>query len=85
MIGIAFFFPHHIYPPDVDTDFYTFDFGKCSKKFHFLFSNKMLIIRDRTHKMLVKIANKEDPDQTASSEAICSGYALFVLAFFKNS
>ena len=34
------------------------------------FSNKMLIIRAGTHKMLVRIANREDPDQTASSEAV---------------
>ena len=26
----------------------------------------MLVIRDRIHKMLVIIANREDPDQTAS-------------------
>ena len=31
--------------------------------------------------MLVKIANREDPDQTASSEAVWSGSALFVEAF----
>ena len=30
------------------------------------------------HKMLVTIANREDPDQTASSEAVWSGSALFV-------
>ena len=30
----------------------------------------MLFIRDVTHKMLVRIANGEDPDQTASSEAV---------------
>ena len=29
----------------------------------------------------VKIANMEDPDQTASSEAVWSGSALFVYAF----
>ena len=32
--------------------------------------------------MLVRIANVEDPDQTASSEAVWSGSALFVYAFF---
>ena len=32
--------------------------------------------------MLVRIANREDPDQTAPSEAVRSGSALFVLAFF---
>ena len=30
------------------------------------------------HKMLVSIAIKEDPDHTASSEAVWSGSALFV-------
>ena len=30
--------------------------------------------------MLPRIANREDPDQTASSEAVCSGSALFVEA-----
>ena len=28
------------------------------------------IIRARIHKILVRIANREDPDQTASSEAV---------------
>ena len=32
-----------------------------------LFSNKMLVTRPRIHKMLVKIANREDPDQFRSS------------------
>ena len=32
--------------------------------------NKMLVIRAGIHKMLVRIANREDPDQTASSEAV---------------
>ena len=46
--------------------------GKCSKKkyiFLFLFSNKMLVFRAGIHKMHVRVANREDPDQTASSEA----------------
>ena len=34
------------------------------------FQTKMLVIRDGIHKMLVRIANMEDPDQTASSEAV---------------
>ena len=48
-------------------------YSKCSKNlntFLFLFSNKMLAIRAGIHKMLVRIANREDPDQTASSEAV---------------
>ena len=45
-------------------------YGKCSKisnTFLFLFSNKMLVFRAGIRKMLVRIANREDPDQTASS------------------
>ena len=38
----------------------------------------MLIIRAGIHQMLVRIANSEDPDQTASEEAVWSGSALFV-------
>ena len=34
--------------------------------FLLLFSNKMLVIKGRIHKMLVRTANREDPDQTAS-------------------
>ena len=46
---------------------------KCSKilnTFLFLFSNKMLVIGAGIHKLLVRIANREDLDQTASSEAL---------------
>ena len=41
-------------------------YRKCSKMntFHFLLSKKMWVIRAGIHKMLVKIANREDPDQT---------------------
>ena len=38
----------------------------------------MVIIKAEIHKMLVRIANREDPDQTASSEAVWSWSALFV-------
>ena len=38
--------------------------------FLFLFSNKMLVIRAGINKMLIRKANKEDRDQTASSEAV---------------
>ena len=31
-----------------------------------LFPNKMLVARADIHKMLVRIANREDPDQTTS-------------------
>ena len=34
------------------------------------------------HKKLVRIANSTYPDQTASSEAVWSGYALSVYTFF---
>ena len=43
-----------------------------------LYLNKMFVFRAGYHKMLVSIANREDPDQTASSEAVWSGSALFV-------
>ena len=47
--------------------------GKCSRiwnTFLFLFLNKMLVFRARIHKMLVRMSNREDSDQTASSEAV---------------
>ena len=43
----------------------------------------MLVSRAGIHKMVVRIANWEDPDQTASSEAVCSGSALFVQVFWQ--
>ena len=43
--------------------------------FLFLFLNKMMVIRAGIQKMLLRIANRADPDQTASSEAIS---AMFV-------
>ena len=46
-----------------------------------LFLNKMLVIRAAIHKMIVRIANREDPDQAASSEAALSGSAQFVRTF----
>ena len=48
-------------------------YGKCSKisnTFLFLFSNKMLVFRAGIHNLLVRVANREDPDQNASSEAV---------------
>ena len=51
----------------------------------FLFSTKMMVIRATIHKMLVRIANREDPDQTASEEAVGSGSALFVWAFLEGN
>ena len=38
----------------------------------------MLGFRTGIHKKDVRIANREDPDQTASEEAVWSGSALFV-------
>ena len=59
--------------PDMVLTFTINIYGKSSKilnTFLFLFSTKMLVIRDGINKMLVRIANREDPDQTASSEAV---------------
>ena len=39
---------------------------KVQTHFSFLFSNEMLVIMAGIHKMLVRIENREDPDQTAS-------------------
>ena len=44
--------------------------SKISNAFLFLVSNKMLVSKVGIHKMNVRIANREDPDQTASSEAV---------------
>ena len=43
---------------------------KFQTLFSYLISTKMLVIRAGAHKMHVRIANREDPDQTASSEAV---------------
>ena len=46
-------------------------YHKCSKisnTFLFLFSNKMLVFRAGIHKILVRIAKREDPGQTASED-----------------
>ena len=50
-----------------------YSYGKCSKiknDFLFLFSNKMLDIMTGIYKLIVRIANREDQDQTASKEAV---------------
>ena len=39
-------------------------YSKISNTFLFLFSNKMLVFRAGTHKLLVRIKNREDPNQT---------------------
>ena len=49
------------------------DYGKHSKilnTFLFLLLNKMLCIKAGIHNIHVRIRNREDPDQTASSEAV---------------
>ena len=43
---------------------------KFQNTLFFLFSSKMVVFGARNNKMLVRIANREDPDQTASSEAV---------------
>ena len=45
-------------------------YSEITNTFFFLFSCKMLVIMAEIHKMLVRIANREDSDQTASSEAV---------------
>ena len=46
-----------------------------------MFSNKMLVSRAGIHKTGVRVANRKNPDQTASSESVWSGSALCVSAF----
>ena len=58
---------------------------KFQKTFLFLISNKMFIFRPVIFKMPVRIANRDDSDQTASSEAVWLGSALFVKAFFAGN
>ena len=41
-------------------------YSKCSK----ILKHKMLVIWVEIHKTLVEILKREDPDQTASSEAV---------------
>ena len=43
--------------------------NRISNTFLFLLYNKM-VFKGGIHKKLVRIANREDPDQTASSEAV---------------
>ena len=63
----------HCMPKELSNKYMYREYGKCSKisyTFLFLFSNKMLIFRAGIHNMDVRIANREDPDQTASLEAV---------------
>ena len=45
-------------------------YSKISNTFLILFSNKMLVSGAGIHKILVILANREDPDQTASKEVL---------------
>ena len=57
--------------PIVSRAYVTYSKNKCSKisnTFLLLFSNKIMVIRASIDKLLVRIANREDPDQTASSD-----------------
>ena len=56
-----------------EIDFTRLNSTKCSKisnNFLSLLSNKILVFKHGICKMDVKIANSEDPDQTASLEAV---------------
>ena len=47
--------------------------GKCSKivyTFLILFASKLLVIRAGIHKRLVRITNRQDPDQTDSLKEV---------------
>ena len=54
------------------------NFSLISNSLLYLHLNEMLFIKAWIHKMFVRIANREDPDQTASTEAVWSGSALFI-------
>ena len=59
--------------------------SKISNTFLFLFANKMLVFGTESLNTLVRIANREGHEQTASSEAVWSGSALFVLAYLAGN
>ena len=62
-------------------------YGKCSKilnTFLLLFSNKMLVFSAGSHKMLIRITNREDPDQTDFQKQSDLGLCCFVKAFFRK-
>ena len=50
--------------------FYAENFCLSKPVYFFLFSNKMSVIKAGIHKMILRIANRVDPDKTASSEAV---------------
>ena len=55
----------------------TINVPNFSNTLSFLFLNKTSVIRAGFHKLHVRKANRQDPDQTASSEAVRTGSALF--------
>ena len=59
--------------------------SKTLNTFLFLFAKKILVWRAGIQKMLVRIANRDDPDQTASSEAVWSGSARLSRLFWQAS
>ena len=55
--------------------------GKCSKiwnTFFFLYSNKMFVFRAGIHNMLVRIANRGDPDQSDLGLRCINKYTLYL-------
>ena len=46
---------------------------------------KCWLFKAERHKKPVRIANREDPDQTASSETVLYGSALLAMAFFEGN
>ena len=59
---------HWLYIYHIQTNYGIY--SKISNTFLLLFKTKMLVMKAGIHKMLVRIANREDADQTASSEAV---------------
>ena len=50
-----------------------FGYDKCSKvwnTFLFLFSNKMLVIRAKSHILFVRLVNRKDLDQTTPTSTL---------------
>ena len=59
-------------------------YGKCPKisnTFLFLFAKKCLLSELEIHKMLVRLANREDPDQTASLQSDLGLHSLSSIFF----
>ena len=48
----------------------SYNMNHCFQLFRFCSQIKLYAIRVEINKKLVRIANREDPDQTASSEAV---------------